>query len=178
MVQGGGVHGGRGEEQPPHHVLWHQSGQVGRRAERAALHLRQPERGVVGGDDDIGVADQPDAAADAESVDRGDHRNRALIDRAERGEAAAVGVDQCAESLGALHLFDVYPGVEAAALGAQDHHVGLGAIAGGGNCVAEFEPALRRNGVDGRVVDGHRDYARFSGGGCDRQIALPSENKR
>src|ERR1700731_2239185 len=29
VVQGGGVHGGRGEEQSPHQVLWHQPGQVG-----------------------------------------------------------------------------------------------------------------------------------------------------
>ena len=150
---------------------------MGGRAQCAPLHLRQAKRGVVGGDDDIGVADQPDAAADAESVDRGDNRYRAFINRAECGEAAAIGVDKRAESFGALHLFYVHPGVEAAALGAQDDHVGIGAIAGGSNRVGEFEPALRGNGVDGRIVDGHRDYARFSGCGCDRQIGLPSEKQ-
>ena len=83
-----------GEEQPAHQVLRHQPRQVGGRAERAAFDLGQAERGVVGGDDDVGVADQPDAAADAEAVDGGDDRHLALVDRAECGEAAAVGVDQ------------------------------------------------------------------------------------
>ena len=53
-------------------MLRHQPRQVGGRAERAALHLGQAERRVVGGDDDVGVADQADAAADAEAVDRGE----------------------------------------------------------------------------------------------------------
>ena len=142
---------------------------MGGRAERATLHLGQPEGGVVGGHDDVGVADQADAAADAESVDRRDHRHCAFVDRAEGGEAAAVGVDERGESLGALHLLDVHPGVEAAALGPQDHRVGFGVCAGGRDGVGEFEPAARRDGVDGRVVDGDRDYARFGGGGCDGQ---------
>ena len=86
VVQGGRVDGGGGEEQPPHHVLRHQSRQVGGRAECAALHLGEAERRVVGGDDDVGVADQADAAADAESVDGGDDGHLALIDRPERVE--------------------------------------------------------------------------------------------
>ena len=49
-----GVDGRGGEEQPAHQVLRHQAGQVGGRAERAALDLGQAERGVVGGDDDVG----------------------------------------------------------------------------------------------------------------------------
>jgi hypothetical protein len=88
----------------------------------APFHLGQAELGVVGGHDDVGVADQSDTAADAESVDRRDDRDRALVDRPER-VAAAVGVDQRGEALGVLHLLDVHAGVEAAALGPQDHHV-------------------------------------------------------
>ena len=141
MVQGGGIDSGRREEQPPHHVLRHQSGQVGRCAQRAAFDLRQPERRILGGHDDVGVAHQADAAADAESVDRGDHRDRALVDRAEGGEAAAVGVDERGEALGALHLLDVDAGVEPTALGPQDHRVSRLLVAGGGQHLAEFEPA-------------------------------------
>ena len=124
VVQRRGVDGRGGEEQPAHHVLRHQPRQVGGRAECAALHLGQAERGVVGGDDHVGVADQADAAADAEAVDGRDDRHLALVHRAERVEAAAVGVDERGEALGVLHLLDVDARVEAAALGAQDHHVG------------------------------------------------------
>ena len=168
MVQGRGVDGGGGEEQTPHHVLRHQPRQVGGRAEGAALHLGQPERRVVGGDDDVGVADQADAAAHAEAVDRGDDRHRALVHRAERLEAAAVGVDQCGEALGVLHFLDVHAGVEPAALGAQDHHVGGLVAARGRDGVGEFEPSAGRDRVDGRVVDGDRDDARLDRLGGDR----------
>ena len=71
------------KNKPPHHVLRHQPGQVGGRAERAALDLGQPELRVVGCDDDVGVADQADATTDAESVDRRDNGDLAFIDRAE-----------------------------------------------------------------------------------------------
>ena len=133
------------------------------RAERASFHLGQPERRVVGGDDHVGVADQADATAHAEAVDGRDHRHRAFIDRAECREAAAVGVDECGEAFGVLHLLDVDAGVEAPALRAEDHDVRIGVFARLGDDVGEFEPAPRRNGVDGRVVDGDRDDARFSG---------------
>ena len=138
------------------------------RAECAAFHLRQAERRVVGSDDDVRVADQADAAAHAEAVDGRNDRNRAFIDRAERGEAAAVGVDERGEAFGALHLRDVDAGVEAPALGAKDHDVGLGILAGLGDDVGELEPAARRDGVHRRIVDGDRDYARLGGGGRDR----------
>ena len=140
VVQGRRVDGGRGEEQPPHHVLGDQTGQVRGRTQCAALDLGQAEGRVVGGDDDVGVADQPDAAADAEAVDRGDDRNLALVHRAESVEASAVGVDQRGEAFGVLHLLDVDAGVEAAALGAQDHHVGAPVAACFSDGVAEFEP--------------------------------------
>ena len=165
MVQGRGIDGGRGEEQSPHHVLRHQSRQVRRRAQCAALHLGQAEGRVVGGDDDVGIADQSDASADAEAVDRGDDGDLALVDRAERVEAAAVGVDERGEALGVLHLLDIDAGIEAAAFSAQDHDVGAVVTAGRGDGVAEFEPATRRNRVDLRIVDGDRDDARFGDGG-------------
>ena len=95
---------------------------MGGGAEGAAVDLGQAEGGVVGGDDHVGVADQADAAAEAEAVDRGDHRHRALVDGGERGVAAPVGADQGVEALGRLHLLDVDAGVEAAALGPQHDH--------------------------------------------------------
>src|ERR1700730_4771754 len=174
-MQGGGVDGGGGEEQPPHQVLGNQPRQVSRRAERAAFDLRQAEAGVVGGHDDVGVAHQADAAADAESVHGRDHRHGAFVYRAEGGEAAAVGVDEGGESLRSLHLLDVNTRVEAPAFGSQDHRVGIGIGAGGGDRVGQLEPPARRDGVDGRVVDGDRDDVRFDGGGCDGQCALPRE---
>ena len=94
-----------------------QPGQVRGGAERAAVDLGQAEGGVVAGHDDVGVADQADAAAEAEAVHRGDHRDGALVDRRERRVAAAVGADQRVEAGGALHLLDVDAGVEPAPLG-------------------------------------------------------------
>ena len=67
---------------------------MGGRAERAAVDLGQAEGRVVARDDDVGVADQADAAAEAEALHRGDDRHLALVDGGERGEAAAVRADQ------------------------------------------------------------------------------------
>ncbi len=75
--------------------------------------------------------------------------------------AAAVGVDQRGEALGVLHFLDVHTGVEATAFGSEDHDVGAAVAACRGDRIAEFEPAGRRDGVDGRVVDGDRDDARL-----------------
>ena len=130
-------------------MCWrHQPGHVGGRAEGALVDLGYAEEGVVAGHDAVGVADQADAAADAEAVDRGDHRHRALVDRLERREAALVGADQGVEAGGVLHLLDVHAGVEALALGAQHDdmgvQVGAGLVEGGG----DVEPAL-----DGQRVD-------------------------
>ena len=117
VVQLGRGRRGRRVDHRPHLVLGHEPGQVGGGAERAAVDLGQAEGGVVGGDDDVGVADQADAAAEAEAVDGGDDRHRALVDGGEGGVAAPVGADQGVEALGGLHLLDVDAGVEAAALG-------------------------------------------------------------
>ena len=75
-------------------MLRHQPGQMGGRAERAPVQLGQAEGGVLGRHDRVGVADQADAAAQAEAVHRRDHRDLALVDRRERRVAAAVGADQ------------------------------------------------------------------------------------
>ena len=94
-------------------------GEVRGRTERAPIHFGEAEGSVLGGDDDIGIADQPDAAAEAEAVHGGDHRNGALVHRGECGVTPAVCADQRVEPGGALHFLDVDPGVEAAALGGQ-----------------------------------------------------------
>src|SRR4051812_13107314 len=64
-----------GVDHVPHPVLWHEPGQVRGRAERSLLDLRQAEGGVVGGEDDVGVADETDPAAEAETVHGGDDRD-------------------------------------------------------------------------------------------------------
>ena len=110
-------------------MLRHQPGQVRGGAERTPVDLGQAEGGVVGGDDDVGVADEADAAAEAEAVDGGDHRDRALVDGGEGGVAAAVGADEGVEALGGLHLLDVDAGVEAPALGPQDDDPHRGVVA-------------------------------------------------
>ena len=94
---------------------------MGGGAERAAVDLGQTEVGVVAGDDDVGVADEADAAADAEPVDGGDHRHRALVDGGERGVAALVGADQGARSRSVfcISLMST-PALNPLALGPQD----------------------------------------------------------
>ena len=97
------------------------------RAERAALHLGQPERRVVGGDDHVGVADQADAAAHAEAVDRGDHRHRALV--APRGTPRSsprlASMSAVKPSVFCISLMST-PALKPAALSSQDHRRGSG----------------------------------------------------
>ena len=62
-----------GEEHRAQLVLGHEAREVRRDAERAAVDLGEAEGRVVGGDDDVGVAGEPDAAAEAEAVHRRDH---------------------------------------------------------------------------------------------------------
>ena len=144
----------RREVEGPHHVLRHQPGHVGGRAECALVDLRDAEVGVVAGDDAVRVADQADAAADAEAVDRCDDRYGALVDRLERGVAAAVGAEQRVETGRVLHLLDVHAGVEALALGAEHDHlrgqVAARLVEGGRHVV----PTLHGEGVDRGSVHG------------------------
>jgi hypothetical protein len=128
---------------------------VGGGAEGAPIDLRQPERGVVGGHDDVGVADQADAAPEAVAVDRGDHRHLALVDGGEGGVAASVGADERGVPLGRLHLLDVDAGVEAPSLCRQDHDAYRGIGTQRAHQVGQLEPPGHRQRVDGRVVHHH-----------------------
>ena len=93
--------------------------QVRCRAERAAIDLRKPEGRVLGGDDDVARAHDPDAAAEHEAVRRGDHGHRAVVDRREGVVAALVDLGDQAAVGG--ELLDVDPGAEAAPLGGDQH---------------------------------------------------------
>ena len=135
-------------------VLGDQAGQVGGGAERAPVHLGQAEGGVVGGDDDVGVAGQADAAAEAEALHGGDDRHLAVVDGGEGGGAAAVHADQGLVPLG-LDLLDVDPGAEAPPLGPQDDHPVVGHPARREEGVGQLEPARHVERVDRRVVDDH-----------------------
>ena len=97
-----------------HGVLGDEPGQVGGGAERATVDLGQPEGGVLGGDDHVGVAGQPDAAAEAEALHGGDHGHLAVVDGGEGGGAAAVDPDEGLVALG-VDLLDVDAGAEAPA---------------------------------------------------------------
>ena len=134
-------------------MLRHEPREVGRRAERAAVDLGQPEAGVGRGNHDVGVADQTDAAAEAEAVHRGDHRHLALVDRGEGGKTAAVRAEQSLEAGGPLHLLDVHAGVESAALGAQDHDPHVRILAERAHDFGQSEPALYVESVYRRMVD-------------------------
>ncbi len=151
------------EEHGPQLVLRHEAGEVGRDTERAPVDLGQPEGGVVGGDHDVGVAGETDAAADAEALHRGDDRDLAVVDRAERLVTAAVHADQRLVRRIGRQLLDVDAGLEALALGPQDHDAGIAVAARSTECVGELEPARDRQRVHGRVVDGDDDdvLARF-----------------
>ena len=120
MVQLGG-RGGLGRvHHRAHAVLGDEPRQVGGGTERPPVHLGKAESGVLGGDDDVGVADQPDAAAQTEALHGGDDRHLAVVDGGERRRAAPVHPHQRLVPLG-LDLLDVHPGAETAALGAQHH---------------------------------------------------------
>ena len=49
-------------------MLGHEPGKVGGRAERAAVDLGQAERRVVGGDHDVGIAGETDAAVEVAAL--------------------------------------------------------------------------------------------------------------
>jgi hypothetical protein len=132
--------------------LGHEAGEVGGGPQRTPVDLGEAEGGVVGGHDDVGVAHQPDAPAQAVPVDGGDHRHGALVDGGEGGVAAPVGAHQGGEPFGGLHLLDVDPGVEAPALGPQDDHPHGRVLAQRPDRVGQLEPAGHGEGVDRRVV--------------------------
>nr|BFE78655.1 hypothetical protein GCM10020093_012560 [Planobispora longispora] len=170
-VQLGGGDGAAGVDHGAHQVLGDQAGQVGGGPERAALHLGQAEVGVLGGDHDVGVAGQADAAAQAEPVHGRDHRDLALVDGRERGVAAPVRPHQRLEPGGGLHLLDVHPGVEAPALRAQHHDAGLRIAPGLPYGPRQVEPALDGQRVDrGHVRDDFGDAVAVVPGGDSHAI--------
>jgi hypothetical protein len=117
-----------------------------------AIDLGQAEVGILGGDDDIRVTHQTDAAAEAVAVHGADHRHLTLVDRLEGQVAAAIGAEQRIESFRALHLLDVHAGVPAPTLGAQHERAHLGVVAEACDELGQIEPALHAQGVDRRVV--------------------------
>ena len=90
-------------------------------AERTPVDFGEAERRVVGRDDDVGVAGEPDAAAEAEALHRRDDGHLAVVHGRERLVAAAVHADERVVGRVGGELFDVDAGLEALALGAQDH---------------------------------------------------------
>ena len=125
------------------------------RAQGTLVDLGQPEGGALRGHDDVGVADQADATAQAEAVHRCDHRHGAVVDGGERGIAAPVGPDQGRVALGGLHLLDVDAGVEPSTLGPQDEHPHRRIGAERGDHVGQLEPTGDGQSVDRRVVHDH-----------------------
>ena len=122
------------------------------RAKCSTIYLRKTEERVIAGDDDVAIADQSDAATDTESGNGSDDRNGAVVDGGKGGVATLVGADQRIETLGVLHLFDVNPSVEAAALSAQDDDAHLCVTTQGRDGVGDLEPFSHRQGVNGRTV--------------------------
>ena len=128
---------------------------MGGGTECTAIDLRQSEGGAVAGDDDIGVAHQSDATAQAEAMHCCNDRNCTLIDRGKRLKASPFGPDQRGEPRRALHLLDVDPGVEATSLCAQDCDANGGVFRDAPKDAREVQPALHMQCVDRRSVEHH-----------------------
>ena len=135
-----------------HAVLGHQTRQVGGGTERAPVDLGQPEGGVVRRDHDVGVAGDPDTAAETETVDGSDDRDLAVVDGGEGGGAAPVDPDQGLVPFG-LDLLDVDSGAEPAPFGPHDDRPHLRVTTGGQDGLGQLEPAGDVEGVDGWHVD-------------------------
>src|SRR5262249_14159905 len=96
------------------------------------------------------------AATEAESLHGGDHGDLALVHGGEGRKAATVGPQQSVVARRALHLLDVDPSAKSTALRREhDHAIRLARL---GYRAGQVEPALRRNGIDRRVVDDHLGY--------------------
>ncbi len=135
------------EEHRAQLVLRNEAGEVGRHAERTAIDFGQPEGRVVGGDHDVGVAREPDAATQAETVDRRDHRDRAVVDRAERFPTPTVDLHQALLGGVGRELLDVDAGLKALALGLEDHGAHVLVASGRAQRVGQVEPARDRQRV-------------------------------
>src|SRR5882672_7381572 len=143
---------GRREHHGAHLVLGYEARQMRRRAESTSIDLRQTERRVPGGHDDVGIPDEANASAQAIAVDRRDQRHSALVDRRERCGATAVRAHQGLVAVRALHLLDVDAGVEPLALGGEDHRANLGILAEGAYDARQLVPPRDVERVDGWVA--------------------------
>jgi hypothetical protein len=121
-------------------------------AKGATIDLGKPEEGIVGGHDDIGIADQPNTATDTEASHRSDDWHLTLIHRRESVIAALVGPDEGVKALGVLHFLDVDAGVEATALGTEDDGPNTAIGAKTADLIAELEPLSHSEGVNRRTV--------------------------
>ena len=135
-------------------MLRHEAGQVRRGTQRAPVDLGDREGGVVGGDDDVGVAGQRDAATEAEALHRRDHGHFAVVHGRERFVAAAVHADERGVRRVGRQLLDVDAGLEAFAFGAQDHDAHIGVATHRAERFGQLEPARNRKRVHRRIVDG------------------------
>ncbi|CAM5474058.1 hypothetical protein SRIMM317S_06905 [Streptomyces rimosus subsp. rimosus] len=142
-------------------------GEVGGRAERATVQLRQAERRVVARHDRVRVADQPDPTAQAVALHGGDDRHLTVVHGPERRVAPAVDAEQRPVPRRPPQLLDVHPRVEPAPGGGEHHAAGSGVAAGRPYRVGEVEPPLYGQGVDRRPVDGDERDAVPGTGQCD-----------
>ena len=134
-------------------VLGNEPREVGRDSERAAVDFGQPERRVVGGNHDVGVAGEPDASAEAKAVHGRDDGNRAVVHRGEGLVAPAVDGNQRLVGRVGGELLDVDAGLEALALGLQDHDTDIGVVTGVADRIRQREPTADGKCVHGRIVD-------------------------
>ena len=96
----------------------------------------------------------PDPAAEAVAVHRGDHRDLAVVHRGERLVATAVDPDERFIGRVGGEFLDVDTALEPAAFGVDDHHAYVGVAAGAADRVGECVPPGDRERVDRWVVDG------------------------
>ncbi len=145
--------GTRRVDHRPHEMRRDEPSQVRSSSERSAINLGEAEGRVITGDDDVSIADESDAAAEAETVDRGEDRDRTLVHRGERGVTTPICADERAESGGALHFLDVDARVEAATRGGEHDAVDALIAACADEGIGEVEPPGDGERIDRRVVD-------------------------
>ncbi len=128
---------------------------MGGDTESAPIDLGESEGRVVGRDQDVGVAGDPDAASEAVAVHRRDDRDLTVVDRRERLVAAPVHPDEALLRGIGRELLDVDAHLERTELRVRghDHDADVGIPAGVPDRVGELEPTRDRECVHRRVVD-------------------------
>lgn len=91
-------------------------------AKRTIVDLGEPEDGLLGRQNDVGVSGNPDAGSETEVVDRRDHRDGAFIHRAKELEAGPICLKNAFVGIKRLHFLDVDPSAESTAQGGKDHN--------------------------------------------------------